>query len=403
MCTLPLHKSFTGWSPQVASYRNSCWIPSREVWSLHLIWIISPASDKKTNYKTCNLHDLRNLSCCSMCKARVVMNVSLRFRFSYFWHRHPSIASSLAPRRCSHQHYKQCPDCERAQPVQIDWLHWQIASRGSGKGSVSAGLVNGILDSLFCFSIWSPWTFNALSLKTVRSWNLFEPYQVTEADVCSIAESIYSELGEAKLGRRLKSDSFLQEVSKLSTTGHAARLYQKLEDYNLTARIPITLVDVKGLPHKHPVLSFRDTCNCLSDNGKSHLLLPNDIPLENFWDRYRELEPTHPVFKQHAGRLCDVVPTLCHADEGTSQKKRGIMIMNIQPLIGSGTSRGGAGLNFVGQSITTRFLYTTMASKLYGGKKSGRLCSLVDHLATELKSCFEDPVKVFVRGKPRQL
>ena len=231
----------------------------------------------------------------------------------------------------------------------------------------------------------------------------FEPYQVTEADVCSIAESIYSELGEAKLGRRLKSDSFLQEVSKLSTTGHAARLYQKLEDYNLTARIPITLVDVKGLPHKHPVLSFRDTCNCLSDNGKSHLLLPNDIPLENFWDRYRELDPTHPVFIQHAGRLCDVVPTLCHADEGTSQKKRGIMIMNIQPLIGSGTSRDGSGLNFVGQSITTRFLYTTMASKLYGGKKSGRLCSLVDHLATELKSCFEDPVKVFVRGKPRQL
>lgn len=221
--------------------------------------------------------------------------------------------------------------------------------------------------------------------------------------MCGIAASIYSELGDAKLKGKLKSNSFLADLSRLSDTGHAARLFPKLEEYGLAAKVPITWVDVKGLSWKHPVLSFRDICKCLSDNDKMHLMVPNDVPLQSFWERYRAIEPTHPVFEVHANNLANVVPTLCHADEGTSQKKRGIMIMNIQPLIGSGTSRGGAGLNFIGQSLATRFLYTTMASKLYGGKKSGRLRSLVYHLAHELKHCFENPIDVLIRGERRQI
>lgn len=202
---------------------------------------------------------------------------------------------------------------------------------------------------------------------------------------------------------RLKSDRFLKELDTLNRTGHAARLYPKLEAFSLTANIPESWVDIPGLPSKHPVLSFRDIVKCLSDSGKMDLILPNDVPLESFWQRYKQLEPSHPVYIQHGDRLENVVPIVCHADEGTSQKKRGIMILNISPVIGHGTSRGGDGLNFVGQSVKTRFLYSTMLSKLYGGKKSGRLRSLVTHLAHELKSCFVKPISVVVKETPREL
>lgn len=227
--------------------------------------------------------------------------------------------------------------------------------------------------------------------------------QVSEADVCALAASISTELADAEMTKDVESARFLSELSRLNQTGHSARLYPKLESFGLTANIPETLVDVDGLSWKHPVLRFRDTVKCLSDHGKMHLLLPGDVPLDAFWGRYKMLEPHHPIFVQHADRLRNVVPLLVHADEGTSQKKRALMILNIQPLIGKGTSRGGSQLNFIGHSMTTRFLYTCMVGKLYAGNKAKRLQSIVNHMALELQACFNEPTQVFVQGEPRNL
>ena len=110
----------------------------------------------------------------------------------------------------------------------------------------------------------------------------------------------------------------------------------------------------------------------------------------NFWRKFKTIRPEHPVFQVHASHLGRVVPCYCHADEGTTLKKRAIMILQWQPIMGHGTSRGGAGLNYLGQSTNNRFLFAVMPSKIYMGKvwKRKRLQNLVTAFAESLASCF---------------
>lgn len=122
--------------------------------------------------------------------------------------------------------------------------------------------------------------------------------------------------------------------------------------------------------------------------------------------RYWKIEPTHPVFEGHESweSFRDIVPLALHVDEGTSQKKRGIMVLSTQPVIGRGTSRGGAGLNFFRNSVTTRFLFSTMVTRLYSGVGKGvRLRSLIELWARDLKSCYDTPVCVEIEGVRRDL
>lgn len=91
--------------------------------------------------------------------------------------------------------------------------------------------------------------------------------QVSEADVCKIASAIRKELVEADVTSSPDSSKLIGELSTLDATGHAARMYPKLEAYGLTAKIPESFGDV-GLSSYHPYLSFRDVITCLSANKK---------------------------------------------------------------------------------------------------------------------------------------
>lgn len=65
------------------------------------------------------------------------------------------------------------------------------------------------------------------------------------------------------------------------------------------------------------------------------------------------------------------------------------MILQIQPVHGRGSSRNlDGGLNFVGVSIATRFLYSVMTAKVYAGKNGKRLDKLVGYMAKELEELF---------------
>ena len=76
------------------------------------------------------------------------------------------------------------------------------------------------------------------------------------------------------------------------------------------------------------------------------------------------------------------------------------MIAQWQPTMGWGCSRQRNDLNMIGNSVTTRFLFSVMLSKCYGGKlKNKPLMSLVTHLATELRSMFYSRIDVNLNGK----
>ena len=80
------------------------------------------------------------------------------------------------------------------------------------------------------------------------------------------------------------------------------------------------------------------------------------------------------------------------------------MILQIQPVHGKGTSRNlKGGLNFVGVSIATRFLYSVMTARVYSGKHGARLDRLVEYMAQDLADLFHSPVEVNVGGHRKWL
>ena len=84
-------------------------------------------------------------------------------------------------------------------------------------------------------------------------------------------------------------------------------------------------------------------------------------------------------------------------DEGTTLKKKQLMVVQVRPIMGRGTAPAGAGLNFLGSTIITRFLFA-VAAKIYA-RKGHRFRNLLQHLADQLADLFHHPVWVNVEGE----
>lgn len=192
------------------------------------------------------------------------------------------------------------------------------------------------------------------------------------------------------------SANFLKAASKLSKTGHGYLLSNQFAKFKLSADIPLSHKDI-GLDEPHPVLQISDTLKSFDRNGKTDLIfMGNSLQrYEEFWRQWQLQQPDHPIYRVHGTRLSHCVPVMVHADEGTSQKKKGLMIVQVQPALGRGTSKRKTsetkpGVNFLGKSLLTRWLYSVMLTRVYSGKKlkNKPLHKLVEHLALELKSAF---------------
>lgn len=212
--------------------------------------------------------------------------------------------------------------------------------------------------------------------------------QVTEAEICNIASAVCQEFHSSDA----ESGALLKRMDHLKKTGHASRVFADFEAAGLTADIKETYVNIGW---QHPVLTFRNVISCLSRNNKLDLIIPHGLEVfETFWNRFRGLEPDHPIFDFTAEQRKRTIPVYIHADEGTSQKKRGIMVISVQGTVGAGTAFGGRHLNFLGNSLRTRFLFTTIMQRQYRGKHGNRLTSLISSLAYDLKNLFEKPEPV---------
>lgn len=214
---------------------------------------------------------------------------------------------------------------------------------------------------------------------------------VSEAEICSIANAICSELQVGDCA----SSTLLEKMQRLHETGHANRVFNDFSSANLAADFPVSYVSIGW---QHPVLKLRDVIAYLSANGKLHHFV-KDPTLQDYsvlWKKFRKLQPDHPIYDLPVERRRRTIPVLIHADEGTSQKKRALMIVSVQPVIGNGTSFGGKQVNFVGNSLTTRFLYTTIMGRCYRKKHAIRLTKLIDSLANDLKDLFSNPVHVLL-------
>ena len=175
------------------------------------------------------------------------------------------------------------------------------------------------------------------------------------------------------------SGPFLAEASNLSKTGHECRLTEKVIDkFGLSADIATSYIDV-GLSEGHPILSVSAFVQYLNASDKLDFLLMQHRAntFESFWHRWKKQQPRHPIYTTHQSRLGFCIPIGVHCDEGTTLKKKSMMSIQWQPIIGRGTrKRKGSneepGCNFLGDSYKTRFLWSVMLGRLYSGNKKER-------------------------------
>ena len=206
-----------------------------------------------------------------------------------------------------------------------------------------------------------------------------------------MAAGFWSEIADFAESTNIPSREVLE-------TGHEHKLNDLLARFKLTACIPMTLVSLGTTStQQHPALRPRDFISLLDHEGKLDLLFcgHTGVDYKDFWDLWRLVEDDHPIFKVHRRNLSSCVPIWVFADVGTSQKKKALMVLQFQPILGRGSKRA-EDINMSGVSVTTRFLYSVLSGKVYAGKKKQQepLHNLVSCFAKDIGNCFHQEIPV---------
>ena len=197
-----------------------------------------------------------------------------------------------------------------------------------------------------------------------------------------MASAFHQELQDA--GAQISSSDFISKAARLADTGHSNRLPTLLEQHGLQARVKTSYVEI-NLKKKHPVLRVQDLLQALSTEDKIDKIFLQGHSLQDyatFWSR--------SVYKVHSTRLSQCVPVYLHCDEGTGPKKRGLLVLQFQPVLGAGSRRGND-INFSGSTYTNRMLYSVLKTTLYA-KKKDILYNLLRHWSDDWTQAFTDGI-----------
>ena len=55
------------------------------------------------------------------------------------------------------------------------------------------------------------------------------------------------------------------------------------------------------------------------------------MDLQEFWDLYEKVDPSHPIFTENLNRAC-TLPYFLHGDEGRGRQKQPVMVLSFQGL-----------------------------------------------------------------------
>ena len=206
----------------------------------------------------------------------------------------------------------------------------------------------------------------------------------------------------------MPSSSVLKRMHRKRLTKHENETSKLLQKEGLSCPIPIQYADI-GTGSQHEFFSFESFIRILSLHQRLPLLLGhvNDFSMvAEFWDRYRIIEPAHPIYTTHANREKYVIPCFLHSDEGRTLKKSQIMVFNLQPVLGGNPEPeydvNEMHTNMKFHSFATRFLLATMCKKVYR-ENSQPFYKLLEAIAADLLRLWEKGVEVQFREKSVRL
>ena len=153
-------------------------------------------------------------------------------------------------------------------------------------------------------------------------------------------------------------------------------VFQVFKKYRLQFPVELSFSKVGETP-EFPWIRPSTYLTALARTGELRRLLggysleESRLTLGLFWERYRAQFPEHDLFKDEAKAAClhRCIPLYCHGDEGTTYKRKGILIMGFQGCIGRGTRHApnerprhgrvndaGIPLNMLDTSLLTRLV-----------------------------------------------
>lgn len=82
--------------------------------------------------------------------------------------------------------------------------------------------------------------------------------------------------------------------------------------------------------------------------------------MTDFWENFRSVQPSHPVFEDHASELHLTIPILMHGDEGVGHRRKPVLQISWGPVLGAGQA-----------SLKRLYLITSCPAKLYSQYNKG--------------------------------
>ena len=131
-----------------------------------------------------------------------------------------------------------------------------------------------------------------------------------------------------------------------------------------------------------------------------------DMLLETYWQNIFKCMPDHDGMLACEGQWCSSIPFYIHLDEGVGQRKRAVLVINLQTAFGPETAQryqewyqssdhsvGDRGArecmtkaqfhNSKGSTLRSRFLFSALSKKMYTRENEKVYDELLSHLADE--------------------
>ena len=190
------------------------------------------------------------------------------------------------------------------------------------------------------------------------------------------------ELAQAAVSENENSSKEVRELSRVRLEDAETGVHEVFRKYNLACTVQVDKVDLSDDLKGFPYIKFSSWLEYLTTSriarqlcGVSSLQRLKRV-LHEFWIRYESIYPNHAVFRRARAGALDLdftIPYFSHSDEGRSYKKEALWIFSVHGCFGRGTQhyirsgkhkaplrRNQFGLNFVGHSLSTQFLFATM-------------------------------------------
>ena len=213
---------------------------------------------------------------------------------------------------------------------------------------------------------------------------------------------------------RVKSKG-LQALASVNLKRSESGAHRVFRQFGQSLPVKISRVD---LPTKQrlPFLKCSDWLKYLASTDRLDLVVGvKDIDtmrplLLEFWDRYFEIAPSHPIYEKHLEGLLDVpltIPLLHHGDEGRGFKRQQVMVASTHGVLGNGCrltdseklkpSSPGAlddpmKINMVGNTWLTHFCHFVMPVALYKESPESFL-QMLDELSRDYRKLFSEGFK----------